>query len=155
MGTLLQDEGVVEVRDDLHIGEAEELRSALLGDPQIKSGTILRIAFTVLLALLIGIGYLGLSRIIRINAALNDVLGRHWTILQLSHKVLSYSGRNSRITMEIFIIPTDKQHIEPFLKSRAESTEKISQLIKEIESRCDSQEDRQLLAVVKNARTQS
>ena len=154
MGTLLQDESVAEVRDDLHIGEAEESHSALLGDPQIRSGTILRIAFTVLLALLIGIGYLGLSRMTRINAALNDVLGRHWTILQLSHKALAYSGRNSRITMEIFIVSTDKQHIEPLLKSRAESTEKISQLVKEIESRCDSQEDRQLLAAVKDARTQ-
>ncbi len=35
-------------------------------------------AFTVLIALLMGIGYLGLSRMNQINTDLSDVLGRHW-----------------------------------------------------------------------------
>jgi len=114
-------------------------------------GMQLGIAFSLLVAILIGIGYLGLSRMNQINANLNEVLGRQWTTLQLSRQALAYSSRNSRITMEIFLL-RDKRVIDPLLKSRAENTQQITELVTEIESLCDTQQDKQLLAAVKDAR---
>ena len=84
----------------------------------------LGIAFGILVAILAGIGYLGLARMDQINASLNDVLGRQWNTLQLSRQALAYSTRNSRITMTIFLL-NDKREIDALLKSRAENTEKI------------------------------
>jgi len=115
-------------------------------------GMRLGIAFGLLVAILIGIGYLGLSRMNQINANLNDVIGRQWSTLHLSRQALAYSTRNSRITMEIFFLQ-DKRVIDPLLKSRAENTQKISELVTKIESQCDSPEEKQLLAAVKDART--
>jgi len=109
-------------------------------------------AFTILVVLLIGIGYLGLSRMNQINSDLNDVLGKHWTIVRLSRQALAYSSRNSRTTMMIFLV-RDKQGIEPLLKIRAETTQRISGIITAIESQCDTREEKQRLAAVKNART--
>ena len=115
-------------------------------------GMKLGIAFGLLVAILLGIGCLGLSRMDQINAKRKETLGRQWTTLHLSRQALAYSARNSRITMEIFLLH-DKRVIDPLLKSRAENTQKISELLTQIESQCDTPEDKQLLAAVKDART--
>ena len=108
-------------------------------------------AFTVLIALLMGIGYLGLSRMNQINTDLSDVLGRHWTKVRLSREALAYSSRNSRITMELFLV-RDKAEIDSLLKNRVENSQHISERISKIESQCDGPEEKQLLAAVKDAR---
>ena len=115
-------------------------------------GMKLGAAFAILIAILIGIGILGLSRMDQINAHLEDVLGRHWAKLQLAREALMYSNQNSRITMEIFLVD-DKRLIDPLLASRAENTEKISALMEKIKSQCDTTDECQLLAAVETART--
>ena len=119
-------------------------------DPPI--GPKLGVAFGILIAILIGIGILGLSRMDQINENLEDVLGRRWTKLQLAREALMYSNENSRVTMEIFLLE-DKRLIEPLLIRRAENTQKISELVANIESQCDSLEEKQLLADVEGTRT--
>lgn len=81
----------------------------------------LAVAFGILVAILIGIGILGLSRMDQINAHLEDVLVRHWAKLQLAREALMYSNHNSRITMEIFLVD-DQPLIDPLLAERAENT---------------------------------
>ena len=51
-------------------------------------GLKLGAAFAVLIAILVGIGILGLSRMDDINANLEDVLGRRWVKLQLAREAL-------------------------------------------------------------------
>ncbi|MFI5091014.1 MAG: MCP four helix bundle domain-containing protein [Terriglobales bacterium] len=84
----------------------------------------LGLAFGLLVAILIGIGFLGLSQMDQINANLEGVLGRRWGKLQLAREALVYSSRNSRLTMEVFFL-NDKQLIDPLLNQRAENTQKI------------------------------
>jgi diguanylate cyclase (GGDEF)-like protein len=108
-------------------------------------------AFGILVAILIGIGSLGLSRMDQINAGLDGVLGRRWGKLHLAREALAYSSRNSRITMEVFLL-NDKQEIQPLLSQRAENTQKISELVAKLEEQCDSPEEKQALAAVKDAR---
>ena len=108
-------------------------------------------AFVILIALMIGTAYLGFSRMNQINANLAVVLGRQWTALQLSQQALSYSSRNNLVTMEIFFVK-DKSKLDSLLKTRAENSRIISELITKIEPRCDSPEDDRGLAAVKSAR---
>jgi len=107
----------------------------------------LGLAFGLLVAILIGIGFLGLSRMDQINADLEGVLGRRWGRLQLAREALVYSGRNSRLTMEVFLL-NDKKLIDPVLSQRAENTQKISELVAKLEEQCDSSEEKQTLAAV-------
>src|ERR1700733_6041215 len=114
-------------------------------------GMRLASAFVILIALLIGVAYLGFSRMKQINATLTVVLGRQWTALQLSQQALSYSSRNSHITTEIFLVK-DKRTIDSLLKIRAENSRIISELITKTEPTCDSPEDDRGLAAVRSAR---
>ena len=111
----------------------------------------LGMAFGLLVAILIGIGILGLSRMRQVNADFEDVMGRRFAKVQLAREALMYSNQNSRITMEIFLL-NDKRLIEPLLAERAENTQKISELVVKIGDRCDSPDERQLLAAVYNTR---
>ncbi|MFI5089338.1 MAG: EAL domain-containing protein [Terriglobales bacterium] len=114
-------------------------------------GMRLGVAFGLLIAILIGIGCLGLGRMDQINAKREEMLGRRWAKQQLSRQALAYSTRNSRITMEMFFLQ-DKRVIDPLLKSRAENSQKISELVMKLEAQCDSPEEKRLLAAVKDAR---
>jgi diguanylate cyclase (GGDEF)-like protein/PAS domain S-box-containing protein len=121
-----------------------------LTKPQI--GIKLGITFVILVAILIGIGILGLSRMDQSNAALEDVTGRRWSKLQLAQDALMYSNRNTRITLEIFLL-SDLRTINPLLADRAQNTQRISNLVAKIEAQCDSPEEGRLLAAVGDART--
>jgi diguanylate cyclase (GGDEF)-like protein/PAS domain S-box-containing protein len=120
-------------------------------EKKLTSVRMLGVAFAILIALLIGGAYLGLSRMEQISTNLNDVLGAQWTTLRLSRQALAYSTRNSQIAMEIFLLK-DPQGIGPLLKKRAENAQEISELIKRIERLCGTPEDVQLLAAVEVAR---
>ncbi len=108
-------------------------------------------AFAVLLALLLGIGQSGLRRVQEINATLNDITGRRSAKLQLSREAFELSNQNSRITMEIFLV-RDKARIETLLATRSENSKKVSQLLAEMGSRCESEEEKHLLAEANGTR---
>jgi len=120
-----------------------------------KVAVRLGLAFSVFGVLLIVIGDLGLRRMDRINADLLDIMDRQWTTVQLSLEAVAYSSSNSRITMQVFLLKDkdkDKEQIGSLLAARAENTKKISALLAELEGLCDSEEDRRLLAAVRNTR---
>ena len=66
------------------------------------------------------------------NNATQHVTDELWKKVSLSRKALAYSSLNSRITMQIFLLH-DPVEIEHLLKQRAENTEAISELIKQID----------------------
>ena len=108
-------------------------------------------AFAVLLAILMGIGQSGLRRVQAINATLNDITGRRSAKLQLSREAFKFSNRNSSTTMEIFLVQ-DRALIETLLAMRSENSKKISQLLAEMGSRCESEKEKHLLAEVNGTR---
>ena len=108
-------------------------------------------AFAVLIAMLVGIGQSGLRRMKEIDESLSDITGRRSDKLQLSREALRLSNRNSRITMEIFLVE-DRAQTKVLLATRAENTKKISALVAEIASRCESEEEKQRLSAVEATR---
>lgn len=103
-------------------------RNSLLSAEQVALRLL--IAFGLLVGLLLAVGQLGLSRMDRANADLDRILGRRWAKLQLAREALTYSSRNSRLTMEIFLT-TDRTAIASLLVTRAENSQKISGRLQE------------------------
>ncbi len=116
-----------------------------------RVGLRLGIAFGVLIAILVGIGQLGLGRMHQINGTLSDITGRRSAKLYLAQQALTFSNRNSRITMEIFLLQ-NRARIDALLATRAENTKKISELVANIAGRCDSEKEKRLLSAVQDAR---
>src|SRR5712692_6349983 len=114
-------------------------------------GLRLGIAFSLLIAILVGVGWLGLSRMGRINADLEEIVNKRWAKVQLAREAMNYSSLNNRITMEIFLLK-DRAEIDPLLVRRAENTERISILVKKIEAQLESEKEKELLAAVNAAR---
>ncbi|HXZ80258.1 MAG TPA: EAL domain-containing protein [Terriglobales bacterium] len=127
---------------------------AVLTRTPLSAGRIaffLAVAFTVLVGILIAVGELGIKRMDQINADFEDILGRRWNKLQLSREALAYSNRNVRITMLVFLTQ-DKDQTDQLLATRAENTRKIAELLAQIEKKCDSEEEKRLVAAVQRAR---
>jgi hypothetical protein len=105
----------------------------------------------VLITMLMGIGQSGLRRMKVIDESLTDITGRRSGKLQLAREALALSNRNSRITLDIFLVQ-DKAQISMLLATKAENTENISVLMAEIASRCESEKEKQRLSAVVRAR---
>jgi signal transduction histidine kinase/CheY-like chemotaxis protein len=115
-------------------------------------GLILTISFGFLACVLLGLGWLGLSRMGRIHADLEDLVTKRWAKVQLCRAALNYSNLNNRITMEVFLVDNPDQ-IPPLLKQRAENTQKISALVKLIQEQgIEPGKERELLDAVVAAR---
>ena len=108
-------------------------------------------AFAFLIALLAAIGQLGLRRMHEINDIHSDITGRRSDKLQLAREALTLSNRNSRITMEIFLLQ-DAALIHTLLAARSVNTKRISGLVEKIASRCESGNERQRLSAVERMR---
>jgi diguanylate cyclase (GGDEF)-like protein/PAS domain S-box-containing protein len=108
-------------------------------------------AFAFLIAILLGIGQLGLRRMQEIDKTVSDITGRQSTNLQLARKALMISNDNNRITMEIVLVE-NRALVETLLATRSENSKEITRLIEESERRCESREERQLLDAVKRTR---
>ncbi len=106
--------------------------------------------FGFLVVVLVGVGWLGLDRMARIDADLERKVERRWEKLRLSSEALSYSILNNRVMMEIFL-PKQGEEINPLLAQRADNSERITSLIASLESGIES--ERELLDAVKETRT--
>jgi diguanylate cyclase (GGDEF)-like protein/PAS domain S-box-containing protein len=116
-----------------------------------RIGLKLGIAFTVLIALLAGIGQFGLRRMQRIDETLSDITRSKSTDLELARRALTLSDDNSRIAMEIALVE-NRRLVEPLLAARSQNSKEITKLIEESESRCESGKEKQVLSEVKKTR---
>src|SRR5258706_6060744 len=114
-------------------------------------GLKLGIAFSSLIAVLIGVGWLGLNRMGQINSDIDRIVISRWNTVQLSREALTYSTITNRTTMEIFFLK-EATEIVPLIARRAENSEKVSNIIRKLEERVESREEKELLAAIKRAR---
>jgi diguanylate cyclase (GGDEF)-like protein len=86
-----------------------------------------------------------------VDDTLRDITGRRMTNVRLVREAMTLSNRNSRITMELFLLQ-DRAQIGMLLAERSENTKKISALVTEIQGRCELEKEKRLLAAVEEAR---
>jgi len=136
--------------------EAPPLRSAdapggpqptRLGRPLLRLSS----AFIALLAVLVGVGWLGPVMIGKSTADLGKTMREKWNMVQLSRQALRYSSLNNRLTMGIFLVK-DKKAIADMLAERARNSDKITALIQQIEAAAQTDLERELLANIRAAR---
>jgi len=108
-------------------------------------------AFAVLIALLVGVGQLGLRRMREIDDILRNIAVGQSDKLQLAREVLTLSNQNSHITMEIFLVQ-DRALTRMLLAERSENTKKISELMTKVASRCESENEKRRLHAVEETR---
>jgi PAS domain S-box-containing protein len=107
--------------------------------------------FGFLVAVLAGVGWLGLSRMARIDADMERKVDRRWEKLRLSSEALNYSILNNRIMMQVFL-PSRGEKIGPLIARRAENSERIACLMEALEDEIESEREGELLAAVKETR---
>src|SRR5205085_3628396 len=117
-----------------------------------KIGVRLGLVFSFLIAVLIGIGWLGLDRMGQNDSDMEALVNKRWAKVQLSREALNYSTINNRITMQIFLVQ-DREELDALLARRAENSDRITDLIKQLEGRLESNEEKELLEATKSART--
>jgi Four helix bundle sensory module for signal transduction len=114
-----------------------------------STGLKVEIAFGCLVALLIGIGWLGLSRMGQINASANRLFDERWEKLYATRQAVSYFNSNYRIAIHLFLTEhKDKGETVALVAQLKENTLKGSASWKKIEGEPDSGVEKDLLRKV-------
>jgi len=114
-------------------------------------GLRLGIAFSVLIAILAGVGQLGLGRMRVINDTLSGITEKQSAKLELTRRALMISNDNSRVMMEIVLVE-NRALVNTLLADRSDKSKEVSRLLEVIEGRCKSEKEKQLLLSVKGTR---
>jgi len=117
----------------------------------LKIGTRLALGFGVIVAVLMGAGWLNLSRMSQMNASMNLAIGTRWPAVKLSAEALRKVNENSRITLEIFV-RSNRSEIVQLLARQDENKKLIGELVKEIEGRSNDDRSKTLIGEVKTKR---
>jgi hypothetical protein len=108
-----------------------------------RLGLELTLGFLLLTGIFVGAGWLTLQHMSGMERQLDAILGTYWGKVQLANEALRYSSRNNRITMQMFLLDK-RQAIGPLLAERAKNSDAISELLDEIQTRCDTEEEKRL-----------
>jgi PAS domain S-box-containing protein len=116
-------------------------------------GIKLAVAFGLLVSILVGVGWLGLSRMRRINADLNEILNRRWSNVELSLEGLSAANSTYRLAMNVVLLDhRDPKTVDALLAMRNVSSPRITVIETKIEEVANSDQERKLLARIRETR---
>ena len=111
-----------------------------------STGLKVEIAFGCLVALLIGVGWLGLSRMGQINASANRLFNERWEKLYSTRQAASYFNSNYRIAIRVFLMKAGtKAETAALVEQLKENTVKGSAAWKKIEAEPAAAAERALL----------
>jgi signal transduction histidine kinase/DNA-binding response OmpR family regulator len=109
-------------------------------------------AFGLLISILLGVGWLSVNRMARLNADLEQSIAKNWSQVQISREAMNYSNLNNRLTMEILLL-NDREKINRLLAERAQNSERITALMMAIEKGgFESAEEKEIFADLKRVR---
>ena len=114
-------------------------------------GIKLGAAFGILVSLLIGVGWLGLSRIGRTNADLYQ-LSRSAAKVELAQSAEYYANLNIRLAMQVLLLGK-KKDIDEFASRRAENRNRTAEIMKALEPKIDSEKEKELLSSIESTRS--
>jgi len=117
----------------------------------LSIGTRLALSFGSLIAVLVGVGWLGLDRMAQINGNLDAIVQKRWAKVQLVQSALARVNDNSRITMEFFLVK-EKSDFERLAARQDDNKREITGLMEKIESGLEFEKGRALFAAVKESR---
>ena len=117
-----------------------------------STGRKVGITFGCLVALLIGVGWMGLSRMQQINASLNEILNRDVAKLQLANEVVFYVNSNYRLTTTLVLMKHQGSgDVEWYPPRRMENRAKIELNEQKIKNLARSAKEKELLDKIEQA----
>jgi two-component system cell cycle sensor histidine kinase/response regulator CckA len=117
-----------------------------------STGLKVELAFGCLVALLIGVGWLGLSRMGQINASANHLFDERWEKLYVTRQAASSFNSNYRIAIRVFLTkPKDKEETAALVAQLKENTLKGSAAWKKIQVEPANEVEKGLLQKVNAA----
>jgi PAS domain S-box-containing protein len=125
------------------------LRSIFANDSHL--GAKVALSFGVLIVIMISVGFVGIRQLGRVDRDFANIMEQQWPEAELSMQAEAYSNLNSRINMQIFLADDEKERNALLAQSESNSN-KISDLIRTLESRVDSPEELRLLNTVEEKR---
>ncbi|MBI3806873.1 MAG: MCP four helix bundle domain-containing protein, partial [Nitrospirae bacterium] len=117
----------------------------------MKIGVRLGLAFAVMVAILVGVGWLGIDRMEVINGKLDRVIKVQWGKIDLIQKSVERVNDNAQIAFELVIIK-DPVAIAELERSQNKNKEEITALLKDIEGRLYTEKGKALFAEVRDRR---
>ncbi len=112
----------------------------------------LAVAFCLLAAVLVIVGWQGISHLRQLDAQMQHIIRDRWDEQLLSHQAYRLSSENGQLTWLIFLLD-DPAKIQQSLVQRAANSQRITELVQNIEPRLDPGKEKQLFAAVQAART--
>src|SRR5579872_3217048 len=111
---------------------------------RISIGVRLAIAFSFVVSILIVVGWLGLNRMARINADLNDINYRRWARLQLAQEAITYSNLNNRL-LHGALLSGRQEEAASLLDQRERNVQRIADIVQTLNKEVESARERELL----------
>jgi PAS domain S-box-containing protein len=111
---------------------------------RVSIGVRLAIAFSFVVSILIVVGWLGLNRMARINADLNDIDYRRWAKVQLAQEAISYSNLNNRL-LQGAILSGRQEEVSSLLDQRELNVKRVTDIFQTLSRGIDSARERELL----------
>jgi len=118
---------------------------------RVSIGIRLAMAFSFVVSTLIVVGWLGLNRMARINADLNDINYRRWSKLQLAEEAVTYSNLNNRL-LEGAILSGRQEQVTSLLDQRERNIQRITDIAQILNNGIESAKERELLRQLDEAR---
>jgi two-component system cell cycle sensor histidine kinase/response regulator CckA len=118
---------------------------------RISIGVRLAIAFSFVVSILIVVGWLGLNRMARINADLNDINYRRWARVQLAQEAITYSNLNNRL-LQGAILSGRQEQVAALLDQRDRNTKRVADIVQTLNKEVESARERELLRQIDQER---
>ena len=112
---------------------------------------VLLIGFLVLVGIVIGVDYLGLSAMTALHAQQQSLTNGQFVDVRLANQALTYSDHNARIIMRL-AETSDEGEIQTLLDRRVDNSAKVSAVLRQLQSRIGSAEERQLFDAIVDTR---
>src|SRR5690348_17489656 len=110
---------------------------------RISIGVRLSIAFSIVVSIVIAVGWSGLNRMARINADLNDISYRRWSKIQLAQEAVIYSNLNNRL-LQGAILSVRQEQVAPLLDQRQRNSRRITDIFQTLQKAVESPREREL-----------
>ena len=111
---------------------------------RISIGVRLSIAFSIVVSIVIAVGWSGLNRMARINADLNDISYKRWSKIQLAQEAVTYSNLNNRL-LQGAILSGRQEQLAALLDQRERNSRRITDILQTLQKAAESPRERELL----------
>jgi PAS domain S-box-containing protein len=111
---------------------------------RISIGVRLAVAFSFMVSILIVVGWLGLNRMARINADLNEINYRRWAKVQLAQEALTYTNLNNRF-LQGALLSHRPEDVASLLDHRQPNSKRITDIVQRLNKEAESSKERELL----------